>query len=65
MEDKATTLDGYGVFQELLRMVLPVYTQKPPLTVALVYVDDIYRFQKEIRHYFHLWKLANHQDTDH
>ena len=46
MDDKATTCDGYGVMQELLRMVLPVYTQKAPPKVAPMYEDDIYAYQK-------------------
>ena len=65
MDDKATMCDGYGVMQELLRMVLPVYTKKALPKVAPMYEDDIYAYQKAMRHYFHLWKLANHRDTDH
>ena len=64
MEDKASTMDGFSVLQQLLRMVHPVYTQKSPPKIAPVYDDDIYKYQQQTRHYFHLWKLANHSDTD-
>ena len=32
--------------------------------MAPKYDEDINTYQQMTRHYFHLWKLANHRDTD-
>ena len=63
MEDKASSMDGFGVLHELLRIVHLVFTQKSPPKATPNYDDDIYKFQQQTTHYFHLWKLANYHDT--
>lgn len=50
MEDKASTMDGFGVLHEIICKVLPVYTQKSTPKVPPTYKDNICKYQQTTRH---------------